>query len=102
MLSIKQGVDLTGVQSEMTIASLIVYGIFDKHGSPSVITSGRDGHHRTNVHYLGYALDFRTRHMNPDSLPQIQSEIAAALGPQFDVVLEDDHLHVEFDPGMVA
>jgi len=72
--------------------------------SGCVITSANDGTHKAeSLHYSGQALDFRThglreKGIDPASLVAV---IAATLGPDFDVLLEDpstinEHIHVEW------
>ena len=62
-----------------------------------VITSGTDGVHMSgSKHYKGEALDLR--------LPPIEwrgrfiARLGERLGPDYQIVVEDDHIHVEFDP----
>ena len=94
---IKSGVDLRGLTPQMAIAYTIAcrcYGQYD-----CVITSASDGKHGPNsLHYNGQALDLRTRHINGQGLQLVVDKLKEALGSQFDVVLESDHMHVEFDP----
>lgn len=55
-------------------------------------TSIREGNHSAgSLHYIGDAFDFRRQGIN-------KSDIKFALGEQFDVVMEKDHVHVEYDP----
>ena len=70
-----------------------------------VVTSGNDGKHMdTSLHYKNLALDFRTGHnwdaplMSEDEARELCEELKARLGMGFDVVLEKDHAHVEYDP----
>ena len=67
-----------------------------------VITSGRDGRHKTgSLHYRDRALDFRTKTVAaPHTLAAV---VRKRLGPAYDVILEgegtaNEHLHVEYDP----
>jgi len=70
------------------------YGQYD-----CVITSASDGKHGPNsLHYSGQALDLRTRHIHGQGLQLVVDKLREALGSQFDVVLESDHIHLEFDP----
>ena len=93
---IKNGVDLRGLTPQMAIAYTIAcrcYGQYD-----CVITSASDGKHGLNsLHYKGQALDLRTRHINGQGLQAIYNKLKESLGEQFDVVLEADHIHIEFD-----
>lgn len=94
---IKNGVDLRGLTPQMAIAYTIAcrcYGQYD-----CVITSASDGKHGPNsLHYNGQALDLRTRHINGQGLQLVVDKLKEALGSQFDVVLESDHIHLEYDP----
>ena len=94
---IKNGVDLRGLSPQMAIAYTIAcrcYGQYD-----CVITSANDSKHGPNsLHYKGQALDLRTRHLNGQGLQAVYLKLKESLGEQFDVVLESDHIHVEWDP----
>jgi conjugal transfer mating pair stabilization protein TraG len=67
------------------------------------ITSANDGQHsEKSLHYSGNALDFRTKDYLGDKMALVDS-IRTALGPDFDVVLEDEglpneHVHLEYQP----
>ena len=94
---IKSGVDLRGHSPQMAIAYTIAtkcYGQYD-----CVITSANDSKHGPNsLHYKGQALDLRTRHLNGQGLQSVYHKLKESLGDQFDVVLEADHIHVEYQP----
>lgn len=96
-MKLKPGVNLLGVQWQLFEASIKIEPIFNSAGAELVITSGVDGKHMIeSLHYKGLALDFRTRDLKD---PQdILKAVKAMLGQEFDVVLEKDHLHVEFQP----
>lgn len=73
-----------------------------------VITSANDGRHRKDsLHYQNKALDIRTTGGGPGAAGQMTRKEAerfaywmrgGALDKDYDVVLEADHLHVEYDP----
>lgn len=78
--------------------------IFDNHGAPAYITSGNDSAHMPeSKHFLGKALDFRTKHLTSTAHAlAVRDKLRAALGPQFTVILEDfgqnnEHIHVQFN-----
>lgn len=100
MLSLKPGVRVGGLAPEMVLAGVVVMMVFREWGYNScTITSCRDGQHKEgSLHYVGKALDFRTRDVVQSQLPTIVADIKEALGEEFDVVLEKDHIHLEFDP----
>ncbi len=64
------------------------------------IHSIRDGVHIAgSLHYDGYAFDFshkRSRGLAP--VPTAYRELKEDLGPGYDVVVEETHVHVEWDP----
>ena len=65
MLRIKDSVDLAGVQPEMFFAAVIVDQVYEFFGVPQTwITSAKDSEHGYgSLHNVGFALDFRTRHI---------------------------------------
>ena len=68
-------------------------------GKTPVLTSGNDSKHSENsLHYKNMALDFRTRDLTPDQQMSWTDRMRNSLGNKFDVVLENNHLHVEYDP----
>ncbi len=99
-LHLKDGVRLHGLRPEMLVGLQVVHSIFDKHGKTCVVTSANDSaHSRGSLHYQGWALDFRTRHLSDQSeKDRLAASVKKALGGDFDVVLESTHLHVEWDP----
>jgi len=99
MMKLKPGVKLASLQPQMAVASLVVAGCFTAIGADCVITSGSDSRHSTtSLHYAGAALDFRTRDLDEYSAELVATAAKENLGEDFDVVLEDTHLHVEYQP----
>lgn len=96
---IKHNVNVLGITPQMVLAYVIAQRLFNQHGYDCVITSATDGPHgRHSHHYKGHALDLRSR-MIPESRRQaMAAALGAALGPQYQVILEADHIHIEFDP----
>ena len=109
---IKNGVSVAGLAPEMLIADAVVAGVYHELGARElVITSIRDGwHRRGSRHHIGLAVDYRRWSLQVettdsdgaphviDHAPEAARRIAHRLRGEFDVVLEDNHLHVEFDP----
>ena len=101
MIRFKPGVRLDDLSPQMVAAMLVVDAIYAKHDvTDCVITSGSDGtHSATSLHYRGgRALDFRTRTIPLLHRNAVAQEIGVSLGENYDVVLERDHLHCEYDP----
>lgn len=77
----------------------VVAEAYAEHGFQCVITSGTDGKHGVNsLHYKGLALDFRTRHLPPGVAGKIAARCRERLGNDYDIVVEGDHIHGEYDP----
>lgn len=65
-----------------------------------VITSGTDGSHMVgSKHYSGEALDVRISNFpNKEAVATFARLLRLRLGGDYDVVIEADHLHIEYDP----
>lgn len=99
MLKIKPGVSLKGVQPQVLPIMLIAAAIYQGFGLDAVVTSGTDGRHREgSLHYRGLALDLRSNNLTAEQAASVGRQLRAALGAEYDVVIEGDHIHVEFDP----
>ena len=104
-MNLKRGVKLTNLTPQMTLGCVIVEGVYKRlqPGYDPTITSVDDSQHGTpTLHGKGRAVDWRTKDYPGDKYG-LQKEVKAALGDDFDVVLEDlhgpnEHLHTEHDP----
>lgn len=66
---------------------------------PTYVTSMNDSMHmRGSKHYTDEAVDLRTRDLSEVDITHWASAIRARLGRGYQVVIESDHLHIEFDP----
>ena len=100
MMLYKDGVVHVGLNWRMRKVAKIVEEIWTLHGQDAVMTSGMDGKHSEGSwHYYGCASDFRTRYFSKEEAAAVATELSAALGNPYQVVLHpDSHIHVEFDP----
>lgn len=102
-LQLKTGVRLADLSPQIVMAALVVSSIFEKYHALCTVTSANDSKHSAKSwHYKGRALDFRTKDFLGDK-QALHREIQAALGTEFDVLLENlggiqEHVHVEYDP----
>ena len=95
----KQGVILRGLEPRMYPVIQTAQEVWQNHGARLTITSGLDGKHgKDSLHYAGRALDFRTRDLDRLARAEAARELQTALGDDFRVLLERDHIHVEHDP----
>lgn len=100
-MKLKANVKVTGLRPETLLALVIANGVYASHGYDAVITSLLDGlHARTSLHYAGCAADLRTTAaLIPGStVDAIAADIRKALTADYDVVVEADHIHLEFQP----
>ena len=98
-MRLKPGVRLVGVKPELLVGLMIADAIFSEHKEQLVLTSLVDGAHSPgSLHYPGMAFDVRTAGVPQDTLNRIVARLNEELGEDFDVVLELDHLHIEFQP----
>lgn len=98
----KRGVTLNGVQPETVLAIQLAATIVEDLGGRFVITSltdGKEWRSPNSLHVPGLAFDVRIWDFptQEDQLNLVE-KLREALGGEFDVVLESDHIHIEFDP----
>jgi hypothetical protein len=97
IVQIKPGVRVKGLSNELLLAVLIAQTIYNETEPSMVITSVTDGKHSANsLHYTGDAVDLRLPMQS--TRDQIVSQLKTALGDSYDVILEVDHIHIEYDP----
>jgi hypothetical protein len=98
-LSVKDSVRLTGIAPQMILAAIVAEGVYRDENAPCVITSCIDSKHRiASLHYVGHGLDLRTNNLLPEVRQTVADSLRERLGTEFDVILEDDHIHVEWQP----
>lgn len=104
IFGLKSTVKLRGITPEMAIGHTFVMDTYNRLGYTCLITSANDSQHgRASLHFVGNALDYRTKHVARDELDILATTVKSALGAEFDVVLEKrgqplEHLHVEYQP----
>jgi len=91
---------MNGVKPELVLGLQVALGYFWSMGlQDMVVTSLCDGKHSPNsLHYVGYAADLRIWAIEEKDLVEFTEGLAIELGDEFDVVLERDHIHIEFQP----
>ena len=100
MPSYKAGVNSQGLSYEVTSKFDQIDRIHRKYiKRDAIITSCLDGKHSKNsLHYNGNAIDLRTVDMGIGKALEIVNALKAELGSHYDIVLESDHIHLEYDP----
>lgn len=103
-MKLKAGASLENVSWRMFYAAIVWDGIAREYGTEGVITSAADGTHsapntkhyaENNASGLVEAIDVRTW-----GIPKEEAAAKARkkLGPDYDVVIESTHIHIEYDP----
>ena len=96
---IKSGVKAAGLKPEILLAICEAREVYRELDAELVITSLLDGQHmKGSLHYKGLAVDLRTRHLSKADRGIAAQRLRVALGPEYDVVLEGSHIHIEHDP----
>lgn len=100
-LCFKDGVSLVGMQPEALRGIDGCLNVFHARGLRMTLTSCRDGVHSAHSHhYKGLAWDIRVWDIE-NQIDDVCEEIRARVGPDYQVINEEDHIHVEFDPRQI-
>lgn len=95
-VQLKDSTSLDCLRPPMVVALVVAADVYRAAGERLVVTSACDyaeARRVDSLHPLGLALDLRL----PSDL-RVLDRLALLLGPNFDVVVEPDHAHVEYDP----
>jgi len=98
----KDGVKIDNLNKEIKGAIPIIAKVYDKYGFELAITSGHEGfkgdgvHMESSKHYYFDAIDLRIWGIREAGcMDIICTTLRFELGEGFDVVEEDDHIHIE-------
>ncbi len=99
----KEGVRIHGLTPQIMWALQICDSVSKEHTKREImVTSISDGtHSRGSRHPYGFAADLRLSSWYDKGTPEdrkLHRAFTKELGPDFDVVLESDHFHIEWDP----
>lgn len=76
--------------------------VYKRNGATLVVTSANDGEHmKGSFHYVGCAVDIRTRDLPVALRTIVYEQLNDRLNPLgFDVIFEGEppHIHIEYDP----
>ena len=99
-IRLEKNVRLSDLTPQILIGVMIAWAIYAALGANEfVLTSVNDGTHSPkSLHRFGYAVDIRIWVLTGAKRVMAQRKIADALGKDFDVILEKDHMHIEYDP----
>jgi hypothetical protein len=93
---IKAGVDISRLRPPIRKKlNEIARRVWDIEQKELVITSTYEGNHSEgSLHYANLAVDIQ-RTANGIT---VTSDLIGKLGDDYDIVLEPDHIHIEYDP----
>ena len=103
-MKLKRGINTQSITPELLLALVVADGVWAKHGQNLVITSLNDSRHsRTSLHYAGQAADLRTRYFDDGIKMRVADDLRDAMGDNknYDIVVESDHIHMEYQPKRV-
>ena len=93
---IKAGVDISRLERNTRKGLQKAAYQYEFYGEEIVVTSTYEGNHGPgSLHYANQAFDARLPHASADA---IISGMINTMGPEFDVVQEKTHIHIEYDP----
>jgi hypothetical protein len=93
---IKAGVDISRLLPPIRKKLNEISRIWSRFDAlPLVITSTYEGtHSASSLHYANLAIDIR----RPAGAANFIEALKAALGRDYDIILEYGHVHIEYDP----
>ncbi|WP_373031665.1 hypothetical protein [Sulfurovum sp.] len=98
MLKFKEGVSILGASNQVSLGITCAHSVYLWFGEICTVTSVVDGKHGKHSHHKkGCAFDLRTRGVNVPENTLVEM-LQDSLGDEWQVILEVDHIHVEYDP----
>lgn len=99
-VSIKPGVVIKEFNSQLCHVCYSAWFVYKEYGITPTITSANDSKHKDgSLHYKNLAWDFRIWGLdNPKEVVEKLANVLNAKRHDYDVILENDHIHVEHDP----
>lgn len=98
----KQGVKFDGVKTETLAGIMIASFVYYRNGHAltvlKLVTENPGVERLRTAHDQGLAFDIRTQMIAKAKQPRMVEALKDALGEDYNVVLEFDHIGVEFDP----
>jgi cell division septal protein FtsQ len=100
LYEVKKGADIKNLKEEIRGKLWRIAMLCKLHNGINyvmTITSGNDGiHMEGSKHYSNEAIDMRIRDMT--NRHRTFREIQRDLGKDYDVILKETHIHIEYDP----
>jgi len=98
MISFKSCVECLNVDRKVFEAILVAEEIYSNYNTDLVVTSLTDGvHMQGSLHGKGLAVDLRIWNLAGEDVQKVVEDLVVTLDLGYDVVLESDHIHIEYD-----
>jgi len=100
-MKLKENVKCLGIKPELLLAVIIAESVFRTYEVEFVITSIADGKHQAtnSKHYSGNAFDVRIKNIpTKETLDYIIHSLKSNLTKDYRVILESDHIHIDYNP----
>lgn len=92
-------VSFQNLQPQMVLAVIMAQEVYREYDTDMVITSANDSvHSRTSLHFSGNAVDLRIWNLPDGTANEVRDKLQEKLTKDFDVILESDHIHLEYQP----
>ncbi len=89
----------TGLKPEITCTISIIKDVADELELDVILSSAIDRtHSRGSLHYVGLAIDIYWERFTQFDGDEFRVNLKEQIGVHYDVVLEGDHVHVEYQP----
>ena len=101
---LKAGVDISRLKPQIRKKLPIIADLFERHTNGEfVVTSTYEGtHSEGSLHYADLAVDGRSSSTNGGAFSgetlRLVDELKEELGPDYDIINEGTHIHIEYDP----
>ena len=93
----------TGLKPEITCTFVVIDKVLDEYQLDGILSSAIDRKHGWgSLHYVGLGIDVTWPGFQITTTQEKRQSVRDALkyrlGPNYDVVLELDHIHIEYQP----
>ncbi len=96
-MQLKHNATPRGAAPEILLALMVADGVYRDAGESLTVTEITGATHSPgSLHYVGLAADLRLPRNRPAT--EVVQTLRDRLGPEYDVVMEKTHIHVEFQP----
>ena len=98
-MTLKPGSKTRGMRPELLLGLIVADAAYRAIGVELVVTEVTGSTHKPgSLHYVGLAADLRTSNVPDAQRGPLLNQLKVTLGVEFDVVIEEDHIHIEFQP----